>query len=344
MRQIVRGDISIPCGLATLVAEDNGVPRPARVSLYTLNDSKNVNSGNKKISRDTLSWKVFGGGLESSGMDLLKFGILLCDGKIISPASLKKMTTRVESDKSFCMGCGVDIENGVQVFAKDGAQPGASSYIWCVPERRMVMVVLTNRKEGGGAPALGKQLRKILLNTGAATDEEPDLIVENFKKTATPTYKNGKWEIPFQFDVKNIGHGAANIQFVNGIRVGNGTGYQWSGFVTSIAPNGIKKSVTGVLKVADPAKLKAGQLIKLTAMADAPIAAADTSMSPEGRITESNETNNEMAISLTLPGQGISGFKSASPHRAGVPSTSPSDKSRANPKSRLRRGNGGSRQ
>jgi|GEM_PF-6978139 len=311
--QTVIGTLATPYGLATLDAEDPSENKPMRVTLYQLNDEDNVASGNKKISRDNLSWKVLGGGLECSGMDLLKFGIKLSDSKIISADSLKKLMTPPQTDASYALGCNVAIENGVKVFAKDGGQPGASTYIWCIPEKRMVMVVLTNRQESGGASTLGKSLRTIVLNSAAATNKKADLVVENFKKTGMPSYKNGNWEIPFQFDVRNQGKGAVNNNFVNGILVGDGTEYRWSGFMESLAPNGTTKSAKGTIKIKDAGKVMAGRTFKLTAHADAPIAAADTSMSPNGRVSESSEANNKMVISGTLPGGAPSGISNTPP-------------------------------
>ncbi|MBL8889925.1 MAG: beta-lactamase family protein [Planctomycetaceae bacterium] len=298
--QLVQQTLANPHGLGTLAAEDLSVHQPQRVSIYTLNDSDSVASGNREIEREPLSWKVLGGGLECSGLDLLKFGIKLCDGKIISAANVKKLMKRLDPSDSYALGCSHAIENGVEVFAKNGGQPGASTYMWCIPERRMVMVVLTNRWESGGATELGKELRDILLNSEGASGKSADLIVENFKRTSGPSYANGAWEIGFEFEVKNQGQGPANIQFVNGIRLDNQ--YRWSGFMETLAPNGVKKKSSGKVKINDPGKVMGGRKFEFFAVADAPIAAADTSMSPNGRIAETSEANNTAKLVVNLPG------------------------------------------
>lgn len=298
--QLVKDTLANPHGLGSLAAEDLSVNQPKRVSIYTLNNPESVASGNQEIEREPLSWKILGGGLECSGLDLLKFGIKLCDGKIISKANVKKLSKRLDLSDSYALGCNQAIENGLEVFAKNGGQPGASTYMWCVPERRMVMVVLTNRWESGGATELGKELRDILLNSEGASGKSPDLIVENFKRTSGPSYSNGAWEIGFEFEVKNQGQGAANIQFVNGIRLENQ--YRWSGFMETLAPNGVKKKSSGKVKINDPGKVMGGRKFEFVAVADAPVAAADTSMSPNGRIAETNESNNTAKLVVTLPG------------------------------------------
>ncbi|MBL8854552.1 MAG: beta-lactamase family protein [Planctomycetaceae bacterium] len=298
--QLIKQTLANPHGLGTLAAEDLSVNQPQRVAIYTLNNADSVASGNREIERESLSWKILGGGLECSGLDLLKFGIKLCDGKIISAANVKKLMKRLDPSDSYALGCSHAVENGVEVFAKNGGQPGASTYMWCIPERRMVMVVLTNRWESGGATELGKELRDILLNSEGASGQSPDLIVENFQRTSGPSYSNGAWEIGFEFEVKNQGLGPANIQFVNGIRLDNQ--YRWSGFMETLAPNGVKKKSSGKVKINDPGKVMGGRKFEFFAVADAPIAAADTSMSPNGRIAETSEANNTAKLVVTLPG------------------------------------------
>ncbi len=267
-----------------------------------------------------------GGGIECSGMDLLKFGIKLSEGKIISAASLKTMITRPEPSESYALGCVQAVQNGLEVFAKDGGQLGASSYIWCIPERRMVMLVLTNRQESGGASELGKALREIVLNTAAADSQSADLIVKNLNKTSGPQYKDGHWEIGIEFDVCNIGQGPVNSQFVNGVRYGDK--FRWSSFIGSLAPNGTEKSLAGKVKIADPGKLLAGRTIDLIGMADAPIAAADTTVDPDGRVAEEHENNNEAKLSIKIPG-GIADLQN---DRPAPPSISELDGSQAPPK------------
>lgn len=298
--QLVKQTLANPHGLSSLAAEDLSVNQPKRVSIYTLNNTDSVASGNKLIQREPLSWKILGGGLECSGLDLLKFGIKLCDGQIISKANVKKLSKRLDPSDSYALGCSQAIENGLEVFAKNGGQPGASTYMWCIPERRMVMVVLTNRWESGGATELGKTLRDIVINAEGASGQKPDLIVENFKRTSGPSYSNGAWEIGFEFEVKNQGPGPANIQFLNGLRLDND--YRWSGFMEPLAPNGVKKKASGKVKINDPGKVMSGRKFEFFAVADAPIAAADTSMSPNGRIGESSEANNSAKLVVTLPG------------------------------------------
>ena len=162
--------LASPHELATLNIEDRSVVVPERVTHYRLAVSGEVASGNIAITPDDISWKALGGGLECSALDLLRFGIRLSEGRVISAASLARLTTRIEPEESYAIGCDQFTEQGLNVFTKSGGQAGVSSYIWCVPDQRLVMVVVTNRQDEGGSPALGDALRQMVLADGANTD------------------------------------------------------------------------------------------------------------------------------------------------------------------------------
>lgn len=154
-----------PLGLASLKIEDRSLEVPARVTHYRLADSSEAGSGNRAIRADDISWKAFGGGLECSAEDLLRFGVRLSAGDVISATSMARLTQRIEPETSYALGCDQYTERGLNVFTKSGGQAGVSSYIWCVPELQLVMVVVTNRQDEGGSPALGDALRRLILAT-----------------------------------------------------------------------------------------------------------------------------------------------------------------------------------
>lgn len=308
---IILTDLNQKYGLPTLKAEDVTQSNSKRMKLY--------NTQNVEIERGDHSWKVLGGGIESSPLDLLKLGILLGDGKIISKQNVELMMKRIDPLESYALGCNHAVENGYHVMAKSGSFPGSNAYIWLVPERRMVMVVMANR-DGAGTSGLGKKLRSIVLAADKAAGNKPDLVVKNFVKTGTPQFKSGTWEIPFKFDVVNEGKAGANNSFVNGVLLG--TKYRWTGFMDALPPSGATDTSTGVVKVPDPSKLLAGRTLDLVAFADAPIAAADTSIPAYGRIDETDDVNNNKAtLKVTLPGgigQNLSGQTPNSPSSPGA--------------------------
>lgn len=309
---LIRTELSQKYGLSTLAAEDHSANVPERMTLYQWKGRgpRGKLGRNVEFERDNESWKRLGGGIESSPLDLLKLGMLLGDGKIISKANVDKMMTRIDPLESYALGCSTATENGYHVMAKSGSYPGSNAYIWLVPELRMVMVLMANR-DGAGVSDLGNRLRTILLNPDKASSTEADLVVQNFERTAAPYYKNGYWQIPVRFKVVNQGIAGASISFVNGVQIG--TTYHWSGFMDALPGKGASDTATGVVKVSDASKLLAGRTLKLVAYADAPIAAGDTSTPSWGRIDESNDANNKATLNVKLPGNGLGGLTGTAP-------------------------------
>lgn len=153
-----------------------------------------------------------------------------------------------------------------------------------------------------GSTALAQQrARKVVggPQTRGGSGGKPDLIVRDFERTAAPRYNGNNLEIPVQFYVNNRGDAATSIQVVNAISV-DGTN-RWTGFMDVVGADSYK-TVTAVVKIADPNKLLAGRTLRLQAYADAPIAAADTSIPAYGRAQEENENNNKATLDVSVPG------------------------------------------
>ncbi|MCI0361987.1 MAG: serine hydrolase, partial [Planctomycetaceae bacterium] len=311
LRQLLQDKISTPYGLATLKVEDLEDLDPARVKFYTVK-----NGQNDETTPPKKEWTPSGGGMQATPMHLLKLGILLGDGQIISKQNVKKMMTRIEQEDSYCLGCNQAVENGNHVMAKSGAAEGSNAYIWLVPDRRMVMVVMANR-DGADVDGLGRKFRSILLATEKAEGEKPDLVAQDFERSGGIVFKDGKWEIPVRFKVYNQGKAGANSAFVNSVMVG--TQHRWTSFIDALPPKG-SKTLNATIKVSDPGKIMGGRTIELFAYADAPVAAADTSISPNGRIAESAEVNNKAKLEVKLPGGLDLGLTGQKPDQPTLPS------------------------
>lgn len=152
---IVVDEITTPFGLATLRPEDLEVPVTDRVTLYA--------TDNQEYDGDDLSWKVLGGGLESSALDLARLGLGILDGTILTTTQREKMWNPIGS-----YGYGWDVgtaDSGERVVGKAGGQPGAKSYLRIYPDDDIVIVVLSNRWKGGhSASALSKQIGELMLD------------------------------------------------------------------------------------------------------------------------------------------------------------------------------------
>jgi CubicO group peptidase (beta-lactamase class C family) len=309
-RELLQTYVSNPTGASTLRVEDLETPVAKRVKYYTP-----LHVRNGVVTPPKKEWTPSGGGMESSALDLLKVGIALGDGKLISKQNLKRMMNRVDPLESYGIGCSHATENGYEVMAKSGAAEGSNAYIWLVPERRMVMVILTNR-DGADVQGLGNKLRQIALGFPSASGEKADLVVNNFERTAPVVHKNGQVEFPVKFKVTNNGKAGINLQFVNAIKVEGVV--RWTGFMDPMPREGYE-NVTALVKIPDPNKLLAGRELNVEVVADAPIAGGDTSISPNGRVNEESESNNRATLSASVPG-GLDLAGPAKPQTQGRPS------------------------
>ena len=99
------------------------------------------------------------GGLYSTTEDLLRWEQGLFGGKLLSPASLAKMTTPFKQDYAF--GLGVSTDNGHKVIAHNGGIQGFNTSLAYYPDDKLVIAVLGNLN--GNAPdAIASALGKVL--------------------------------------------------------------------------------------------------------------------------------------------------------------------------------------
>jgi CubicO group peptidase (beta-lactamase class C family) len=154
---IVPTYLTDPFNLDTLRIEGRHQPDPYRSTLY--------DTDNDEVAADDLSWKVLGGGLESSAYDLARFGMQVMQGTILNTTSRNTLWTPPDSLSNYALGWNTGTEQGAQVVAKSGAQLGARTYIRMYPQLGIVIVVLTNRKDGGHNPVqLAMDIGTLLLD------------------------------------------------------------------------------------------------------------------------------------------------------------------------------------
>jgi hypothetical protein len=144
-----------------------------------------------------------------------------------------------------------------------------------------------------------------------------DLVVETFELQGQVQHRDGKLEIPIRMTIRNQGDVPSPDKVFNGVSYRKQ--YHWSAIMKSVPAHGTIVK-TGVVKIPDSPQLQKGRSVKLIAMADAPIAAADTSIPKWGRVQEGNETNNQRVLTVNVPG-GL-GFTS----KPDNPGTAPNEK------------------
>jgi CubicO group peptidase (beta-lactamase class C family) len=127
-----------PFDLNTLRPEDRSVPHPFRATIY--------NTANEEVAADNLSWKRWGGGLESSAFDLARLGVHLLDNTILDEAATNRLWTPPDALDNYAYGWDTGTQFGGPVVGKAGFQNGARSYIRIYPDEDLVIVVMSNRR------------------------------------------------------------------------------------------------------------------------------------------------------------------------------------------------------
>jgi CubicO group peptidase (beta-lactamase class C family) len=156
---VINDEFTVGLNLPTLRVEDRSQPNSFRATLY--------NNNNTEATPDNISWKVLGGGLEASAYDLVRFGMKLMNGQILSSASLDELWTVPEPDNvAYALGWNIGTQQGARVAGKDGVQRGANTYLRLFPELDLAIVVLSNRSGGGhNAGTLARDIADVILPT-----------------------------------------------------------------------------------------------------------------------------------------------------------------------------------
>jgi CubicO group peptidase (beta-lactamase class C family) len=118
---------------------------------------------------ESMSVPFSAGSIYSTTGDLLKWEHGLFGGKVLSPDSLKAMTTPGKGD--YGLGVMMNNQDGVKVVEHDGGIEGFNSDLMYVPEKRICVVVLAN--VNGPAPGqMGEQLLDVALGNAVVLNSE----------------------------------------------------------------------------------------------------------------------------------------------------------------------------
>ncbi len=150
--QIVRERMSSAYNLPTLQVENRADGNRYRSRLY-----QTVKGSVQSVSADNTSWKVLGGGLESSSLDLARFGQQVINGTILSPESRATAWTAPDSNNlSYGMGWDLGRTRTAttvrRYVAHSGSQVGAATYLLMYPESGLVITVMSNQTISDTAP------------------------------------------------------------------------------------------------------------------------------------------------------------------------------------------------
>ncbi|WJK36419.1 serine hydrolase domain-containing protein [Solwaraspora sp. WMMA2065] len=144
-----------------------GTLRPENLSDTSVRRSTFYDGANDEYGGDEVSWKVLGGGMESSVADLARFGDKLIGGEIVGPDSLDPMW--VDTGWSYAYGWSISTEDGHRRIGKTGGADGSTAYLQMYPDDGIVVAVLMNRADGvageNRAGVLGSEIGTLVLNT-----------------------------------------------------------------------------------------------------------------------------------------------------------------------------------
>jgi len=133
----VQENIFTPLGMKDSGYDSNSAIIPRRAAGYTPSANGPINA-----SFVHMSIPFSAGALYSTTEDLLRWEQGLFGGKLLSPASLQKMTTPFKSDYAF--GLHVQMENGRKLIDHGGGIEGFNTHMAYYPDEKLVVIVLGN--------------------------------------------------------------------------------------------------------------------------------------------------------------------------------------------------------
>ncbi len=148
--EFVRTELLQPLGMASSGVAHSGAIVPQLASGY-VKEGKVLRPANFL----NMSIPYSAGALYGTTGDLLKWHRGLYGGALLSPASLKEMTTPVRN--SYALGLNVSPAGQPLSYGHSGGIDGFSTYLHYEPKQRLTIAVLSNQ-ESAAAPALALKL------------------------------------------------------------------------------------------------------------------------------------------------------------------------------------------
>ncbi len=125
------------------------------------------NDGAKATTYENNSWKVLGGGMEVSAVELARFGWKVLNGDIVAPrARDERLWKRVRSNSQYGLGWKVFRDNSRRVAEHGGIATGARSKLWIYRDDGLVIAIMTNSRSqpAEDVDGLAKQIGAAVLN------------------------------------------------------------------------------------------------------------------------------------------------------------------------------------
>jgi CubicO group peptidase (beta-lactamase class C family) len=160
--ELVQERIFKPAGADTLRVDSVAEIIPYRAQGYRKLPGGELRNSNLA---DT-SYKIPGGGLCGSALDLARLAIAVQKGLIVKPATLEQMWARQRlkdgTETGYGLGWTVAIRAGMREVAHGGGQQRISTYLYMLPERGCAVALMSNL-EGAQLGGLARQIADIAL-------------------------------------------------------------------------------------------------------------------------------------------------------------------------------------
>jgi CubicO group peptidase (beta-lactamase class C family) len=170
--EFLQQNIFTPLGMKDSGYDSNSAIIAHRAAGYAPGKNGPVNAGFVDMSIPFSA-----GALYSTTEDLLRWEQGLFGGKVLTPASLAKMTTPFKQDYAF--GLGVSTNDGHKMIAHDGGIQGFNTFLAYFPDDKLVVAVLANLN-GPFADQIARNLASV------AHGEKVVLPVERKEITVSP--------------------------------------------------------------------------------------------------------------------------------------------------------------
>jgi len=112
------------------------------------------------------SMKVPGGGLRSTAADLVRFVLAVERGKLVKPQTREAMWRRQKTadgkETNYGLGWGIGELTGARMISHSGGQAGTAALLVLLPEKKIVVAVMTNL-EGAATSRIVRPILELLL-------------------------------------------------------------------------------------------------------------------------------------------------------------------------------------
>ncbi len=149
--ELIRSEIAVPYSLNSLRATYTNASIPSNYER-----AKGYNNSNNPTSLADNSWKIFGGGIEVSPVDLARFGWKVLDGKIVSASARDNILwKRVNSNRT--NGIAWEIRNigSKRVAEHGGSFDGTYTRLRVYRDDGLVIAIMSNRRNHAGSELRG---------------------------------------------------------------------------------------------------------------------------------------------------------------------------------------------